>query len=111
MKSLALYQAFYDYIQKFLAFLVSGLLFWESTNFWVHNFRKDWSTCTLKNFCHSSYIFGNKTHFLADKRFLIWHSNTLFNTTPQGSMVYSIDVKPFYKLDIKKFILPSYDSP
>ena len=56
----------------------------------VYNFRKDWSTCALKNFCHSSCVFGIITHFLAEKIFLVWHSNTLLNTTPEGWMVFNI---------------------
>ena len=55
-------------------------------DFLEHNFRKDQSTCALKIFCHSSYIFEIETHFLADKLFLIWHSDTK-NTTPAGWMI------------------------
>ena len=73
---------------------MSFLILATSTRFLAHNFRKDWSTCALKNFCHSSYIFEIITHFLADKLFLIWHSNTPLNTTPEGWMVYSIVYSP-----------------
>ena len=36
--------------------------------FLARTFRKVWSTRTLKNFCHSSYIFRIITHLLMDKR-------------------------------------------
>ena len=39
------------------------------TIFLARTFRKVWSACTLKNFCHSSYSFLVITHLLMDKYF------------------------------------------
>ena len=48
------------YKMPFLATLTRSL---------AHTFRNVWSTSTLKNFCHSFYIFRIITHPLMDKRF------------------------------------------
>ena len=76
---------------------ISFLIVATSTRFFATNFRKDWPTCELKNFCRSSYIFEIIIHFLADKLFLIWLCNTPLHITPEGWIVYSIVYSPFQK--------------
>ena len=39
------------------------------TRFLARTFKEARSTCTPKNFSHSSYIFGMITHLLMNKRF------------------------------------------
>ena len=61
-----------------------------ATRFFGTQLQKGLIYLCIKKFRQSSYIFGIITFFLADKLFLIWQSNTLLNTTPEGWMIFNI---------------------